>query len=377
MATMRDVAERAGVSIATVSFVLNNTKPVTAATRERIEAAMTELGFRRNVVARALASRRTRIIALAYPALEHRLGGSVSEFITSAAREASAEDYHLVVWPVSNDGAELSQLVGQGLVDGVLLMEVQLDDARVERLRSLEIPFALIGRTENTEGLDYVDIDFDATIEMAVDHLWQLGHRRIALVCGSQQVPGFERYGPYVRLEESYRRVALEQGFEPVVRYAKQTARSGRDAAAELSATAPDVTGMLVVTEPAAAGLVAELHRLGRHVPRKVSVVSVTSSIEMAQASDPPLTVVTAAGIELGRLGVQALVRRLEGRDPLPPQLRAGSLEFGESTAPPPKRKRRRAGPRELDAPPLAMDEEALQALRHAQGAESATRTGR
>jgi DNA-binding LacI/PurR family transcriptional regulator len=337
MATMRDVAERAGVSIATVSFVLNNTKPVTAATRERIEAAMTELGFRRNVVARALASRRTRIIALAYPALEHRLGGSVSEFITSAARAASAEDYHLVVWPVGNDGAELSELVGQGLVDGVLLMEVQLDDARVERLRSLEIPFALIGRTENPDGLDYVDIDFDATIELAVDHLWQLGHRRIALVSGSQEVPSFERYGPYVRLEESYRRVALEQGFEPVVRYAKQTARSGRDAAAELSATAPDVTGVLVVTEPAAAGLVAELHRLGRNVPGEVSVVSVTGSSEMAQASDPPLTVVTAAGIELGRLGVQSLVHRLEGRDPLPPQLRVGSLELGESTAPPPE----------------------------------------
>ena len=75
MATMRDVAERAGVSIATVSFVVNNTKPVTAATRRADRGAMAELGFRRNVVARALASRRTRIIALAYPALEHRLAG--------------------------------------------------------------------------------------------------------------------------------------------------------------------------------------------------------------------------------------------------------------------------------------------------------------
>jgi DNA-binding LacI/PurR family transcriptional regulator len=355
MATMREVAERAGVSIATVSFVLNNTKPVSAPTRQRIEAAVAELGFQRNVVARALASRRTRIIALAYPALEHRLGGSVSEFITSAAREASASDYHLVVWPVSNDGAELSELVGQGLVDGVLLMEVQLDDARVERLRSVDIPFALIGRTENPEGLDYVDIDFDATIDLAVDHLWELGHRRIALVSGNQEVPGFERYGPYVRLEQSYLRVAAERGLEPVVLYAMQTARSGRDAAAELTRIAPGVTAVLVVTEPAAAGLVAELHRLGRHVPREVSVVSVTGSIEMAQAPDPPLTVVTAAGIELGRLGVQSLVRGWAGRPPRPPQLRVGTLEPGESTAPPPKRKRRRAGPRESDAPPLAV----------------------
>ena len=98
--TMREVAEAAGVSIATVSFVVNNSKPVAPETRERIERVMAELGFRRNIVARALASRRTQIIALVYPVLEHRLAGSVTEFITSAARAASAADHHLVVWPV-------------------------------------------------------------------------------------------------------------------------------------------------------------------------------------------------------------------------------------------------------------------------------------
>ena len=135
MVTMRDVAERAGVSIATVSFLLNDTKPVTPATRARIEQAMAELGYRRNVVARALASRRTRIIAMAYPALEHRFGMSTAEFFTAAAERARAQEYHLVLWPVGNDGVELRELLGQGLVDGVVLMEVQLADPRVEVLR--------------------------------------------------------------------------------------------------------------------------------------------------------------------------------------------------------------------------------------------------
>ena len=336
MATMRDVADRAGVSIATVSFVLNGTKPVTAATRRRIEDAMAELGFRRNVVARALASRRTRILALAYPALEHQLITSVAEFITSAAREASAEGYHLVVWPVSNDGVELSELVLGGLVDGVLLMEVQLDDPRVGLLRAQDMPFAMIGRTEDPTGLDYVDIDFDGTIDVAVDHLWELGHRRLALVSGRQDTPSFLGYGPYVRLEQSFRRAAAERGFEPILLSASRSAASGRQAAVELTETAPEVTGVLVVTETAAMGLLTGLHRLGRNVPREVSVISVTSSLEMAQISDPPLAVVTAAGIELGRLGVQALIRRLEGRDPLAPQLRVGLFDRGESTGPPP-----------------------------------------
>ena len=342
MATMRDVADRAGVSIATVSFVVNNTKPVTAATRQRIEEAMAELGFRRNAVARALASRRTRILALAYPALEHQLITSVSEFITSAAREASAENYHLVVWPVSNDGVELSELVLGGLVDGVLLMEVQLDDPRVALLQSLDVPFAMIGRTEDPTGLDYVDIDFDRTIEVAVDHLWQLGHRRLALVSGRQDTPSFLRYGPYVRLEQSFRRAAAERGFDPVLLYANRTAVSGRQAARDLTETAPHVTGVLVVAESPAVGLLTELLRLGRQVPRDVSVISITGSLETAQISDPPLAVVTAAGVELGRLGVQALIRRLEGLEALPPQLRVGLFDQGESTAPPPAVRSRR-----------------------------------
>jgi DNA-binding LacI/PurR family transcriptional regulator len=89
MVTMRDVADRAGVSIATVSFVVNGTKPVSADTRTRIERAMADLGFRRNAVARALASRRTHILAMAYPALDHELSSSSLEFFTSAAATAA------------------------------------------------------------------------------------------------------------------------------------------------------------------------------------------------------------------------------------------------------------------------------------------------
>ena len=213
--TMREVAEAAGVSIATVSFVVNNSKRVAPETRERIERVMAELGFRRNVVARALASRRTQIIALVYPMLAHRLAGSVTEFITSAARAASAADHHLVVWPVGNDGSELAALVGQKLVDGVLLMEVQLDDARVAALRELDIPFALIGRTRDVTGLHYVDIDFDASVQMAMDHLAELGHHRIVLVNGSQEGESFASYGPYVRSEIAYRELCAQRGIEP------------------------------------------------------------------------------------------------------------------------------------------------------------------
>lgn len=345
-ATMQDVAERAGVSIATVSFVLNNTKRVTPGTRQRIEQAMADLGFRRNVVARALASRRTRIIALVYPALEHRLGGSVVEFITSAARTASKADYHLVVWPISNDAAELTALAGQGLVDGVLLMEVQLEDARVEALRRLGVPFALIGRTRDVTGLNYVDIDFDTSMQTAMDHLLALEHRRIVLVSGSQEEVSYVHYGPYEREEAAYRRICAEHGLPPVIMRCGQSAVAGRAAAERLLVEVPETTAVIVADESSAAGLVAGLRQRNRRIPEDISVMSVLTSKDMAAACDPPLTLVTAPGLELGRLGVEALLSPLRGADPLPPVLRAGKLEIGQSTGPAPAA----AGPRAAGA---------------------------
>jgi DNA-binding LacI/PurR family transcriptional regulator len=333
-ATMRDVAQAAGVSIATVSFVVNNTKPVAPETRRRIEDAMVRLDFRRNMVGRALASRRTRVVALVYPAMEHKLGASGMEFVTSAARTAGEAGYHLVLWPVSNDAAELTQLLGQGLVDGVLLMEVQLDDARVEVLRATRTPFALIGRSADLTGLVYVDIDFERTMEQAVDHLVGLGHRHLVMVAGSQADASFRTYGPYVRAAAAYRRLAAEREFEPVIVECEQTTKAGRAAAEAILTSWPETTAILVLNEFAAPGLVSGLLRHGVRIPADVSVLSVLTSTEMSTSIDPALTSMSSPGAELGELGVQALLRILEGAAPPPPSLLPGTLVPGDSTGP-------------------------------------------
>jgi DNA-binding LacI/PurR family transcriptional regulator len=343
MVTMRDVAQRAGVSIATVSFLLNDTKPVTAATRARIEQAMAELGYRRNVVARALASRRTHIIAMAYPALEHRFGMSTAEFFTSAAEAARKDDYHLVLWPVGNDGIELRELLGQGLVDGVVLMEVQLDDPRVDVLRDSGTPFALIGRTTQLDGLSHVDIDFDATVEEAVRHLYEYGHRELALISGDLDDPRFHAYGPWVRVEEAYRRVATSYGLSVVVVPCSDTTQAGQAAAERVLTEYPETTAVLVLNEYAALGAVSGLKRAGHDVPGDVSVLSLLMVPETAAMADPELTMMRTPGPELGQLGTEALIRQLEGADPLPPQLVPAKLSPGATVAAP-RARRPKAG---------------------------------
>ena len=349
-ATMKDVADRAGVSIATVSFVVNNTKRVTPGTRARIERAMQDLGFRRNLVARALASRRTRIIALVLAALDHGIRGASSDFVVGAARAASDAGYHLVVYPDDQRGGQLPALVGQGLVDGVVLMEVQLEDPRVELLARLGVPFALIGRTNDTTGMYSVDIDFDAAMKLAVDHLIALNHRRIVYMPSTET--GAELLGRRVRTEAAYRRIAKQHRIPPVVMPCPSSVPDGRAAAIRLLRDVPATTAVVVADEAVAAGLVAGL-QLGRTtIPDEMSVLSLLTSLDYRSACNPPLTVVSTPANELGQLGVQALLRQLEGDPPSEPVLRVGALVLGESTGQAPARTpvRRHSGARSTEA---------------------------
>lgn len=314
MVTMRDVARRANVSVSTVSFVVNGTKPVTPATRQRIEQAMADLGFRRNVLARALASDSTRILALVFPAVEHRLGSTALGVVTSAAVSAGQRGYNLVMWPVSNDANQLDDYVAGGLVDGVILMEVQLEDPRVERLKELDVPFVLVGRTEDPTGLSYVDMDFDATVNAAVDHLEDLGHTQIALLIGRLPSDALPGYGPIVRTEAAFRARMERSGRPALVVDAAQNAPAGREAAHALLTKHPETTAIVVMNEDASFGVVNGLRDAGRHAPEDVSVISIVTSSETAGISDPPLTTMVAPSAELGRRSVDALIDLLEQR---------------------------------------------------------------
>lgn len=313
---MRDVAELARVSIATVSFVVNDTKPVSADTRGRVEEAMRELGYRRNVVGRALASNRTRIIALLFPALQHKFRGAAVQFFTSAAEAAREHGYSLVLWPISNDAGQATELTRSGLVDGVVLMEVQLDDPRVDLLRGSKTPFVLIGRTREHADLVCVDIDFESTVRTAMDRLVQLGHSAITLLDGSEGSRTMSGYGPVVRVRSTYQTEMERRKLAPVYLTCGETPSAGRQAAAAILSGDPVPTAVIVHNEHAAPGLVSGLLHAGRRIPGDISVLSIASSADIAMMSDPELDVMVSPGQQLGRMGVEALIDILEGNPP-------------------------------------------------------------
>ncbi|MEO3791967.1 LacI family DNA-binding transcriptional regulator [Nonomuraea sp. B10E15] len=335
MSSLRDVAERAQVAISTVSAALNGTRPVAAGTRRRIEQAAAELGYRPNLLARGLQSKRTRILALLYPAPRSGFGLTEMEFATGAAEAARELGHHLLLSPEHADPIEeLRHLTGVGLVEGVLLMEVGLDDERASFLSAAGVPFSMIGRTRDPGSIDYADIDFAATARSAVAHVAALGHRALAFFNLSADAYA-AGYGPAVRAGEEFAAAARAAGIGYVDGYRPGSAEEGREAFERLVDAHPGVTALAVMDDHAAVGVIAAVAARGWRIPDDLTLMLVLSSARVAEMFHPRLTTLEPPGTELGRLGARMLVDRLRGDGPPQQRLVPCRLVAGDSSAPP------------------------------------------
>lgn len=311
-ATMKDVAARAGVSLSTVSYVLSGTRPISEATKALIVQAMEDLHFQPNAVARALASKRTRVIALVLSPHERGLGLSELEFVKGASEAARNLDHHLVLLTEGMDSeADLAYLKGQGLVDGVILMEVVRDDPRVPLLQKLGLPFSLIGDPGRAWKLPYVDIDFDRTFRDVVGHLSDLGHRRVGFVNQSRE--SFDAgYGPVVRAQEWLETWGASARWDLSSVFSAATPRAGFASCSSLIERAQRPTALVVMNDRALPGVLQALAARGLKVPEDVSVVTALTSPHDAERMMPSLTSADVPSTDLARLAVSHLVQTLD-----------------------------------------------------------------
>ncbi|NLX09161.1 MAG: LacI family transcriptional regulator [Chloroflexi bacterium] len=316
MPTIIDVARRAGVAASTVSYAINGTRPISEETRRRIFAAMDELGYQPNALARGLASKRSRIIALHFPIPERGVGLTEIEFIASAANATRENGYEMVLWTSEmHNLEELRQSTQQGLVDGVVAMEVYLHDERIPLWREAGLPFSLIGRSADTAGISYVDADFELAGSDVVRYLRGLGHTHIGFLNQSQPVTE-AGYGPAVRTQHSYEQAMDTAGLIRVVRTCPTNAAAGYDSFEQLLAEDPDLTALVTVNDRAVPGVVQAITGRGWRIPDDFSLVVVGSSGSVAELMTPPVTTVEPQNAEMGRQGVRLLLEQLEAREP-------------------------------------------------------------
>ncbi|KQR17373.1 LacI family DNA-binding transcriptional regulator [Cellulomonas sp. Leaf334] len=310
MATIGDVAQVAGVSRSTASNVLSGNKRTSPEIQERVRRAVDTLGYTPNAGARALATSQTRVIGLLARFLDDEFAPAMLQYILGVSNTARELGYDILLVSEADGARALQRITSSLMVDGVVLLNVAERDDRLDVLRGANRPGVLVGLPGDPSGLDVFDLDFAETGRLMVQHLARLGHRELLLVSQPDHV--VERGGAYVwRLRDAAVEEARLRGVTlRTVAAAPSQPEVGADLRAALDAH-PDVTGLLVSNEAAAAALPFVLRDRGLESPRDVSVVG-RFSAEFARTFSLPYTSIESAPDRLGQLAVRQLVRRIE-----------------------------------------------------------------
>ncbi|MET8947880.1 LacI family DNA-binding transcriptional regulator [Streptomyces sp. NPDC004542] len=334
MVTLAEVAQHAGVSASTVSYVLSGKRSISATTRQRVEQSIRQLGYHPNAGARALASNRSNIIALMVPLRTDMYVPVMMEIAIAVATTARAHGYDVLLLTGEEGPDAVRRVTGSGLAEAMILMDVELEDERLPLLRQAGQPCVLIGLPADTTGLTCVDLDFAATGALCVEHLAKLGHRDVAVIGEAPAV--YERHTGFAeRTLDGLRTRARELG----LRVLHRPCEGGYDAMAVTLARIlderPGTTGFVVQNEFAVEPLLALLRQQGRAVPEDVSVVAVCPEQVAVQAS-VRLTSVAIPAQEMGRYAVEHLVAKLDGHGGDDVVLIAPELTVRASTGPAP-----------------------------------------
>ena len=315
---MGDVARIAGVSASTVSHVLNGTRKVDAATRRRVEAAIVETGYRRNVVARALAAGRTHAIGLSISALTNPYFGNLVHAVERALSEAG---YVLIVGD-SHDDVESERRVTDSLLDRQVDGMIVAPAAGSERVTLPQIihtgtPLVLIDRCVDV-ACDQVGPENFSSARALTEHLLDLGHRRIGAVRGLAGISSTtERFDGYTAALAA-RGVAIDPAL--VIEGESNTDAAERGVRALMSRE-DRPTALVSLNNSMTIGTLKAVRSLGLSIPSDVAFVCY-DDFEWSDLFEPKLTAAGQDVETIGATAVELLLRRIRGHDAEPQRIR-------------------------------------------------------
>ena len=303
--TLEDIARQAGVSRATVSRVINGDVNVREKTRANVMEIIQQSNFQPNIAARSLAAGRTNVIGLVIPAGVSAIFTDpyFPYLIQSVSLACNSKDYSTMLWLAEPEFERrmMRQILHSGLLDGVIVSSMLMEDPIVLALNGSHKPFVLFGRHPNLD-VNYIDAEnvrggYEATL-----HLIQLGHKRIATITGPQNmIAGYDRF-------EGYRKALEGRGFPVLPELIAEgdfSEASGYLATQRLLAANP--TAIFVASDTMAEGALRALRDAGLRVPQDVAVVGFDDMPD-ASRTNPPLTTIRQPTRQMGALAVNTLI---------------------------------------------------------------------
>jgi LacI family transcriptional regulator len=304
--TIYDVAREAGVSMATVSRVVNNNPNVKPQTRKKVFEAIERLGYRPNAVARGLASKKTTTVGVVIPDISNTIFSEVARGIEDIA---NMYHYNIILCNADKKKEKEIRVINTLLekqVDGLLFMGGAVTDEHIQAFKTSSVPIVLCATTDENNAVASVDIDHEKAAMDAVALLIQNGHRDIAMISGTLQDPanGFARYQGYKK--------ALEAAGIPVredyVRIGNYRYESGLEVTKHFLELKERPTAIFAATDEMAIGAIHTLQDNGLKVPEDISVISV-DNIRMASMVRPQLTTVAMPMYDIGAVSMRLLTK--------------------------------------------------------------------
>ncbi len=326
---MRDVAERAGVSISTVSHVVNNTRRISPETQARVLTAVRELGFHTNAAGRRLARGRSDSIGLLISDIENPFFGELIKSFEIAVQDRGFDVLLCTTNYVPDRARKAVDRMIANSVQGVAVMTSQLGPALVDDLVVRDIPVVRLDGGPIGRARSNVRVDYSAGAVEAVAHLRGLGHRNISFITG-----------PLNRISSNtYRQAMIDAakrlGLPPLRLVEGNNETDGGEAGVELLLSQPDVpTAIICGNDLAALGAIRALAKARIHVPEDISVIG-ADDITFARYGAPALTTIRIPRDLLGRAAFEALERMIRTKRRIPTEVSLEThLVVRESTGP-------------------------------------------
>lgn len=311
--TLKDIAERVGRSITTVSRALAGYEDVSESTRREIEKVAQELGYEPNIVAQQLQKRRTDTIALIMPTFGPRFSDPFfSEFLAGVGNEAARQGFDLLVStrpPGSQEEQTYLKAIRSRRVDGFIIVRTRRQDARISLLRQHNFPFAVFGRVETDNNFPLIDEDSETGTALVVKHLIELGHTRLACIAApSDLMLSYYRLKGFVDTLTAHGLIVDDR----LVVEGDLTQRSGREVAAQLLDLSNPPTAIVACNDLMALGAMNTAQERGLVVSKDISI-SGFDDIPLAEHAHPPLTTLHQPIYKIGTMVCQMLIRVITG----------------------------------------------------------------
>jgi DNA-binding LacI/PurR family transcriptional regulator len=312
--TLENVAQRAGVSRATASRVVNGSTSVAPHIRDKVHSAVEALGYVPNQAARSLVTQRTDSIALVASETTSRVFSDDPFFagiIRGVSLELEAADKQLVLMMVGQSGPShdrVERYATGGHVDGVIIFSMHGADPLPERLSRAGVPVVCNGWLMTPSSVPCVDVENEGGTRAAVRYLIDQGRRRVATISGPQDMSaGIDRL-------KGYRAEMTAAGRRSLIALGDFTRASGVQAMNQLLTDDPQLDAVFVANDPMAEGALRALRKAGRRVPDDVAVVGF-DDMDFAKYTEPPLTTVRQPIAEIGHTVAQQVLRLAAGEE--------------------------------------------------------------